>query len=344
MELMRVITAAMSQPWAILPHTGAAIWNVLCRRASGVRLADDEVVAIVAARPAHATHSATPQAIAVIPVMGVIAHRAAMVEGVSGPRGTGTDALTQQFRQALLDPDVGAIVFDVDSPGGGVFGVPELAQEIREARGRKPIIAVANAMAASAAYWIASQADELVVTPSGEVGSIGVYAMHEDWSKWADQEGIATTFVYAGAFKVEGHPFAPLSDEARAKMQDDVDGYYEQFTSAVARGRGVARSVARSEAFGQGRMFLAENAVARGLADRVATLDDVIVELAKGTWERPARRSEALIEEPAPTVVTDVVVDGVVVGVDIIADVSANDAAVARVERRRRALAYEALR
>lgn len=321
MELMRVIESVVRQPWAIRPETGRAMWAILQRRALGVRLSTEDVEAVVAARPAHVVASAAPQSIALIPVMGVIAHRASMVEGVSGPRGTGIDALTSQVRQALAAEDVVAIVLDVDSPGGGVFGVPELADEIRASRGRKPIVAVANAMAASAAYWLASAADELVVTPSGTVGSIGVYAVHEDWSKWAEQEGIATTFVHAGAFKVEGHPFAPLPAEARAKMQADVDAYYDQFVTAVAKGRGVSKATVRSDVFGQGRMLLARDAVNHGLADRVATLDEVLVELARGTWQAPERRALA---EPVPS--REAVSD------------------FAGIERRRRALALGAAR
>lgn len=350
MELMRVIAAAVSQPWAIVPQTGAALWNILCRRAAGVKLETNEIEAIVAARPGHVTPPSTQKAIAVLPIVGVIAHRAAMVEDISGPRGTGTDALTQQLRAALADPDVSAIVFDVDSPGGGVYGVAELAAEIRAARGKKPMVAVANAMAGSAAYWLAAQADELVVTPSGTVGSIGVYSMHQDLSKMLEQKGVATSFIHAGRHKVEGNPFEPLSDEARTKVQADVDTYYAAFVDAVARGRGVSRAVARGEAFGEGRMLLADDAVANGLADRVATLDEVLTELVRGAWVAPARRASDLTPEVVAEIVdvpesllpTQETLEAIDQARE--ADASALVQLEGAVERRRRALAHEALR
>lgn len=348
MELMRVLAAAMGQPWAIHKPVGDALWAILSRRALGMRLPEEDVQAVVAGRAAHVSASTAPTAIAVIPVMGVIAHRAALVTGVSQPRGTGTDALTDEFRQALRDPQVGAIVLDVDSPGGGVFGVPELAREIRDARGKKPIVAVANALAASAAYWIASAADEMVVTPSGEVGSIGVYAMHEDWSKAMERQGVAATFVHAGRFKVEGHPFAPLDDDARAKMQADVDAYYDMFVAGVAKGRGLPRATVRGEAFGEGRLLMAQEAVANGLADRVATLDDVLGELASGAWLAPARASAA--NELTPAVVAelfDVPESSLPTAVELGAIEEARQAEremVTVVGRRLRALAHEALR
>jgi hypothetical protein len=130
------------------------------------------------------------------------------------------------FREALNSPEIQAIVLDVDSPGGYVDLVPETAQEIYDARGEKPIVAVANTTACSAAYWIASQADEVVVTPSGSVGSIGVYMLHEDWSKFNEDFGIDPTYIFAGRYKVDGNPDEPLSDTAREEWQQEVDDLY----------------------------------------------------------------------------------------------------------------------
>src|SRR5690606_12609791 len=110
---------------------------------------------------------------------------------------------------------VGTIVLDVDSPGGGVYGVAEFAEEIYKARGQKRIVAVANSMAASAAYWIATAADELVVTPGGEVGSIGVYMLHEDWSGAYEKAGIKPTVIKFGENKAEGIDVEPLSESAQ---------------------------------------------------------------------------------------------------------------------------------
>ena len=133
-------------------------------------------------------------------------------------------------------------------------------------------------MAASAAYWIATAADEVVVSPSGQVGSIGVFAAHEDISKALEDEGVAVTLVSAGKFKTEGTPFQPLSSDARAKMQQMVDEFYGMFTNAVARNRDVATSTVKN-GFGEGRMVLAQDAVSAGMADGVATLDQTLARL-----------------------------------------------------------------
>src|SRR6185295_35537 len=140
--------------------------------------------------------------VAVIPIMGTISHRAEAMQAASG--GTSTEKLSQRFAQAISDPKVRGVVLDIDSPGGTVAGTPELAAQIRAARGSKPIVAFANAQAASAAYWLGAQADEFLVTPSGEVGSIGVFATHEDQSAAAATAGVKMTLIADPPAKVDG--------------------------------------------------------------------------------------------------------------------------------------------
>jgi signal peptide peptidase SppA len=223
-------------------------------------------VAEHAARPAP---SPAGGAIAVIPIYGLVTQRNAWL-------GTSTDRLSAQVLAAVADKGVQAIVLDVDSPGGEVYGVPEAAAVIREARAEKPVVAVANAMAASAAYWLGSQASELLVTPSGEAGSIGVYTMHIDVSKALETAGLKVRLVSAGRYKVEGNPFEPLSDEAAAAIQADVDRYYEMFVRDVAKGRRVSVDAVRGD-FGQGRLVGAKAAVTERMADGVGTLADGIL-------------------------------------------------------------------
>src|SRR5207237_10294998 len=114
---------------------------------------------------------------------------------------------------------------------------PDPAPEPRAARGAKPITAAVNTMAASAAYWLASQADEVVITPSGLAGSIGVYLVHEDWSAANAQMGIDVTYISAGRFKTEANPDEPLSEDAKAALQAEVDDLYSLFVTDVATGR-----------------------------------------------------------------------------------------------------------
>jgi signal peptide peptidase SppA len=227
--------------------------------------------------------------VAMLPLTGIITPRGSLLSMLFGGGG-GLQEFRDNFRAAVADPDVGAIVLDVDSPGGLVDLVPETAAEVFAARGAKPIVAVANTMAASAAYFIAAQADELVVTPSGDVGSIGVYMLHEDWSKFNEQVGIAPTYISAGKYKTEGNPDEPLSDEAEAIWQEDVDDLYAMFVEAVAQGRGVSAEAVRS-GYGEGRTLLAERALAAGMVDRIATLEMVVGELLVQGAQRAAGAS-----------------------------------------------------
>ena len=220
-------------------------------------------------------NAAQPGSVAVIPVVGIVSHRMSLMGDISGPGGASTQKLTAQLRQALEDGNCKAIVLDVDSPGGSVEGVTELASEIFSARKQKPIKAVCNAMAASAAYWLASAADEVICTPSGQCGSIGAFMLLQDESEALAKEGIKITMIKSAAHKGEGHPTQPLSEDAIAYAQSQVDTMGNMFNKAVAQNRGTSQANVR-EKFGQGRSFLAADAVKAGLADRVATLDEVL--------------------------------------------------------------------
>ena len=140
----------------------------------------------------------------------------------------------------------------------------------------KHLVAVANNMAASGGYWIASQAAELVVTPSGMVGSIGVIVPHQDSSAMKERIGVKTEYISAGKYKAEGYTDGPLTDEHRAHLQSQVDAYYSAFTKAVARGRGAPPSEVRGPAFGEGRMRLAAEARDSKMVDRIGTLEETI--------------------------------------------------------------------
>lgn len=233
---------------------------------------------------AAASGSGGEKRVAVLRLYGTIAPRMEALDDISATAATMVD-FQAMFRQVANDPSVGSIVIDIDSPGGAVDLVPETAAMIREARREdRPITAVANTLAASAAYWLASAADELVVTPSGAVGSIGVYTAHEDISEALAKQGVTVTLIHEGPRKVEANPFEPLSPEAMARLQADVHYYYDMFTSDVAKARGVPVSVVRADPekaeqhFGGGRVLQAKPAVAAGMADRVATLDDVVAD------------------------------------------------------------------
>jgi signal peptide peptidase SppA len=238
--------------------------------------------------------------VAVLPLHGVIAPRMNVMTDISG--GTSAEAFGRTFRAAIAEPEIAAVVLDVDSPGGSVFGIEELASIIRAGRGRKPIVAVANTMMASAAYWLASQADEILASPSSQVGSIGVIGVHQDVSEAEAKLGIKTTLITAGKFKGDGNEHQPLSDSARATMQQLVDTYYAAFARDVSRGRAVPEQQVRN-GMGEGRILSAKDAVQAGLADGIGTLEQAVSRLASGS-KRVAMKAEAghaRFEAPLPS-------------------------------------------
>ena len=214
--------------------------------------------------------------VAIIPIRGIITPKASIWSALFG--GAPLNVLGAQFDAAVSDKSIGAIVLDMDSPGGSVFGVHEFAEKIYNARGDKPIVATINSMAASAAYWIAAAADEIVMTRSGEVGSIGVYAVHADESELLKKEGIAVTVLKAGKFKAQGLPHEPLSDDAKAEIQGRIDDYYSLMVTDIAQGRGVTTATIKSS-FGQGQIVGAIQAKEMGMVDRIATFEEVITRL-----------------------------------------------------------------
>ncbi len=271
-----ILQAIYNSLWAIQPEKLAAIIAVAERHAAGDKLAADEVAAIAAA--ARRAGPVQAGAVAVLGVYGTIIPRGDALVESSGA--VSTTRIAASLRAALADPAVGAIVLDISSPGGAVQGVEELAAEIYAAREVKPIVAVANHLAASAAYWLAVAANELYVAPSGEVGSIGVFAAHQDVSRALEKDGVTVNLISAGKYKTEGSPYQPLGEEARAAIQARVDDYYAAFVKGVAQGRGVSVADVRG-GFGEGRVVGAAEAVRLGMADKVGTLEDVITRAAR---------------------------------------------------------------
>jgi signal peptide peptidase SppA len=295
MRLLRVLSHFAATPWALQLETLQAMALVFERAAAEGRDIPFQADATIEARRAEADQSravAAGENVAVIPVHGIIAHRASMVEGACAQAGTSTELLEQMIAKAVADPSVRSIVLDVDSPGGAVSGVQEVADAIFRAREQKPIAAVANSTASSAAYWIASAAHEIFVTPSGIVGSIGVFMKHVDTSKADEAQGKVATVVKAGKYKAEGE--GALTDEAREHLQGLVDAYYTQFVKAVARNRNVAVDAVRG-GYGQGRSLTADAALAAGMVNGIKTLDQVISKYARRTTDT-ANRTKAQAE------------------------------------------------
>ena len=212
--------------------------------------------------------------IAVIPIYGTLVRRTQGLEAQSGL--TSYAGIAQSLETALADPSVAAILLDIDSPGGESSGVFDLADRIRAATAIKPVWAVANDMAFSAAYALGSAASRLIVSRTGGVGSIGVIAMHVDQSVKDQQDGIAYTAVFAGDRKNDLNPHAPISGEAHSFLQGEVNRIYDLFATTVAKHRGMGVNTIKST---QAALFFGADAVASGLADDVGTLDDALKQL-----------------------------------------------------------------
>jgi len=281
------LVRALSQPVLLEHDTLVKLAQIFQRKLGGEAFDGAELHAeLGAATPAQRGKAATPTTVAVIPIYGMIAQHPQSL-------GTSTDEIGAQLAAALNNPRVDAILLDIDSPGGTVDGIPELGAKIAAARGIKPITAFANSFIASAAYWLAAQADEVVVTPSGQVGSIGVYMLHEDWSQKLASEGIKVRAISAGKYKLEGAKWEPLDPDYEAFIQQRVDEVYGWFVKAVAAGRRDTQTNVRN-GYGEGRMLGAAQSVKANLADRVGTFDDALAGLARRVSPRTGPRADIL--------------------------------------------------
>lgn len=276
--------------WAIRPELLAAITDLRKKGApiEAMREAASQYFGTdIQARAGRMVQS--PGGTAVIPLKGILTPNVSLLAMLFG-LGSGLQQFRESLREAVGSEEVNTIVLDIDSPGGLVDLVPETAAEVRAANGRKPVIAVANTLIASGAYWIASQAKEVVVTPSGEAGSIGVFTEHWDISGALEMFGENPTLISAGKFKTEGNPYEPLSDEAREALQQGVNDYYTLFVKDVAKGRNASVTDVKS-GFGEGRVLTAKRAVEANLADRVEPFEATIQRLEGGGGNSTRTRS-----------------------------------------------------
>jgi len=209
------------------------------------------------------------EGMAFIPIHGVLINRFAGSWGSV----TGYQFIKNQFDAALADPEVKGVIFDVNSYGGQVYGNFELADHIRDNRKTKPSMALVDAMAFSGGYSLASAAGSMVVSPSGDVGSIGVVTMHMDVSKALKDFGVKITMVYAGKHKVDGNPYEPLPESVKADMQAGVDESYQKFVSLVSKNRGMSEKAVRET---EARIFGADEGKRIGLVDAAMVPSDAI--------------------------------------------------------------------
>jgi signal peptide peptidase SppA len=296
-----LLAFALEHPWATTPEMLTTIGTIVARHLAGEPADQGQIQAALIGRSnrVSAAHGSTKGggATAVLPFYGVVAPRMNLLSETSG--GVTFEGLTAQVRAAAADPRVARIVFDVDSPGGNVAGASEFARALREAAVKKPVIAVANHLMASAAYWAMSGATEIVASPSAMIGSIGVLSIHDDLTAALEKLGIKRTIISAGRFKAEAHGGGPLSAEAQAHLQQLISTAYGRMAADIARGRGVPVQTVRS-GYGEGRLLDSEAALHAGLVNRIATLDEVLLPTAAATrtaldTHRQALREAAMV-------------------------------------------------
>ena len=219
--------------------------------------------------------------IAVISIIGTLVRRTGAMDAASGL--TSYASISAQINAAINDSTVDAVLLDIDSPGGEAGGAFDLADEIVSARSTKPIWAVANDDAFSAAYAIACSAERIYLTRTGGVGSIGVIALHVDQTQRDALDGYRYTAIYAGDRKNDLSPHLPLSNEASTALQTEVDRLYEMFVSTVATNRGLDAQAVRDT---QAGLFYAGDAIEAGFADAIGTADDALRALAMEVQQR----------------------------------------------------------
>jgi signal peptide peptidase SppA len=314
--LLRIADRVLNRPLLLLPEKLAIVTEVLAGRIGVDAAATDfgpsdrtALAALDSAAPAASRfvgdafdvddagkrvkslpYRRTPDGVAVVTITGSLVNRGAWVGASSGL--TSYEGIAFQIESAARDDKVRSIVLDIESPGGEAVGAFETAAIVRKANSVKPVFALVNGMAASAAYAIASGAKAIMSTETGLSGSIGVVLMHADYSRMVDRAGVTPTFIHAGAHKVDGNPYAPLSAEVRGDLQAEVDRFYDLFLNTVAEGRGRRLSAKAARAT-EARTFIGQTAKDAGLVDEIGAFADLLGSLSSAGKSRGANSRKA---------------------------------------------------
>ena len=214
--------------------------------------------------PACMQASEVSAGVMVIRVEGTLVHKLGTMQPYSGM--TGYDGIRSNFMSALADPSIRGILLHVDSPGGEVSGCFDLADLVFQARGVKPVWAVLEESAYSAAYALASACDRVIVPRTGGTGSVGVICAHVDMSKALTSAGMTVSLITYGAHKADGNPYTPLEKAVRARFQADVDAMGDLFVATVARNRKLSKAAVRAT---QAGTYMGALGVSVGFADAV---------------------------------------------------------------------------
>lgn len=296
--LARIADLVLNQPLLLTPDKAEVIAAVLAGRIgldnpNVSRFEGSSVSVDEQGRVQRRPFNVTSEGVAVITITGSLVNRGAWVGANSGL--TSYEGIQYQLKQADMAAEVRSIVLDIHSPGGEAIGAFETAAMVRDIATRKTVVAVVNGMAASGGYAIASGATDIVTTSSGVSGSIGVISLHIDASAQLEQDGLKPTLIIAGSHKADGNPFGPLPDDVRASFQARVDGIYADFLTTVAAGRGdrLTADMARAT---EARIYIGQQAVDGGLADRVGTFESVLADLTRAPQRTPSTKGSITME------------------------------------------------
>ena len=285
---MKFWNYATGEPWAI----DEPVLNNLLSIVTRDHKSPDETIEAISSRVGkkldHHYKVEVHDGVAVLPVTGPLFRYANLFTAISGA--TSYELLAKDFAKALSDPAITSIIFDIDSPGGEVNGCAELARMIYDARGKKPITAYASGDIASGAYWLASACDEIVVSDTSMVGSIGVVAVYRSGNKQNTIEVVSSQSPHKR--------LDPENDEDRSRLQNRIDDLASVFIDAIAKHRGVDPPTVKST-YGKGDVFIGTLAVKSGLADRTGSLDQLITEysLQNEPYRNPANVQDSLVME-----------------------------------------------
>ena len=325
---MRVIDI-LTSPWAIVPDKLSEIISIYDTHLRGEKIDIEQIEARTGEPIKRKEQEAyiVQDGVALISIDGVIAKKMNLFTRISG--GASTQMLVSSIDKARQDPNVKSALLIIDSPGGTVDGTSDAADAVRRFRDDKPIVALADGLMASAAYWIGSAATAVyAANATTAVGSIGVVTAHVDISEYEKKIGIKTTEIYAGKFKRIASDRAPLSEEGRATIQDHVDYLYSIVVEAVAKNRGASVEAVLAN-MADGRIFVGQRAVEAGLVDGVSTQSALMVQLiaghfgkktgagvAQGKQKEQSMLTKEVVAQEHPEIAEAFRAEGMVIGVE----------------------------
>jgi len=289
--------------WALHEPVLRQLLEIVGRHGEGERLSAEEIDRAIGRRADNGEAPKAPRQYrvegktAVVPVFGVIAKYASQLNDVSQPVGTSAEQIGQDLQRALDDRKVEGILLDIESPGGTMAGVPELARRIAQAGALKPVAAVADDLAASAGYWLGSQAGAFFAGRAADIGSIGVYQVLRDSSQASQRFGVVYHVVRSGPFKGSGYPGATISAEELDQVQREIASAAAIFSGDVAAGRGL--EPAQAEALATGAVWVGQEAVDLGLIDGLATTAEMIEAMNDGHLPQGMKLRTRKVTAPA---------------------------------------------